>query len=96
MINILYVYGDILRYGGMEIHMMNYFRNIDRKKIHIDFVYTPMYNSVYIKGINNLYEKDCGACSGWVYTVNGQTTDCGASAYKLKDGDEIQWTYIIR
>lgn len=38
MINILYVYGDILRYGGMEIHMMNYFRNIDRKKIHIDFV----------------------------------------------------------
>ena len=71
-------------------------RELKSRKIHIDFVYTPMYNSVYIKGINNLYEKDCGAGSGWVYTVNGQTTDCGASAYKLKDGDEIQWTYIIR
>ncbi len=71
-------------------------RELKSRKIHIDFVYTPMYNSVYIKGINNLYEKDCGAGSGWVYTVNGQTTDCGASAYKLKDGDEIQWTYILR
>lgn len=38
MINVLFVYGDILRHGGMEIHMMNYFRNIDREKIHIDFL----------------------------------------------------------
>lgn len=38
MINVLFVYGDILRHGGMEIHMMNYFRNIDREKIHIDFM----------------------------------------------------------
>ena len=71
-------------------------RELKARKIHIDFVYTPMYNSVYIQGINNLYEKDCSAGSGWVYTVNGQSTNCGASAYKLKDGDEIQWTYIIR
>ena len=71
-------------------------RELKARKIHIDFVYTPMYNSVYIKGINNLYEKDCTAGSGWVYTVNGQSTNCGASAYKLKDGDKVQWTYIIR
>ncbi len=71
-------------------------RELKKRKIHIDFVYTPMYNSVYIKGIGNLYEKDCGAGSGWVYTVNGQSTDCGSSAYKLKDGDEIQWIYICR
>lgn len=37
MINVLYVYGDILRRGGMESHMMNYFRYINREKIHIDF-----------------------------------------------------------
>lgn len=71
-------------------------RELKARKIHVDFVYTPMYNSVYIQGINNLYEKDCSAGSGWVYTVNGQSTNCGSSAYKLKDGDEIQWTYIIR
>ena len=71
-------------------------RELKARKIHVDFVYTPMYNSVYIKGINNLYEKDCSAGSGWVYTVNGQSTNCGASAYKLKDGDKIQWTYLCR
>lgn len=37
MVNVLYVYGDILRRGGMENHMMNYFRYADREKVHIDF-----------------------------------------------------------
>ena len=37
-VNVLYVYGDILQYGGIESFMMNYFRYIDKTKIHIDFV----------------------------------------------------------
>lgn len=37
MVDILYVYGDILRRGGMESHMMNYFRYADKEKVHIDF-----------------------------------------------------------
>ena len=36
-INVLYVYGDKLRYGGIENCMMNYFRHIDSRVIHIDF-----------------------------------------------------------
>lgn len=36
-VNVLYVYGDILRHGGIENFMMNYFRNIDSNVIHIDF-----------------------------------------------------------
>lgn len=29
--------------------------------------FTAMYNSAYVQGINNLYEKDCGQWSGWMY-----------------------------
>lgn len=35
---LLYVYGDILRRGGMETHMMIFFRYADKEKVHIDFV----------------------------------------------------------
>lgn len=37
-VNVLYVFGDRLRRGGIENFMMNYFRYIDRNIIHIDFV----------------------------------------------------------
>lgn len=36
-VNVLYVYGDRLRHGGIENFMMNYFRHIDPEVIHIDF-----------------------------------------------------------
>ena len=37
LINVLYVFGDKLRHGGIENFMMNYFRHIDKNIIHIDF-----------------------------------------------------------
>lgn len=37
-IKILYIYGDTLRYGGIEMFMMNMFRNIDRQQVQIDFL----------------------------------------------------------
>lgn len=37
-IKVLYIYGDTLRYGGIEMFMMNMFRNIDRKQVQIDFL----------------------------------------------------------
>ena len=52
-----------------------------------------MYNSVYIKGIANLYEFDCGELSGWFYKVNGEKPNFGCSQYKLKDDDKVEWVY---
>ena len=61
--------------------------------IQIEYSWTPMYGSYYIEGINNLYEFDCGAESGWMDKVNGWFTNYGCSSYTLKDGDVIVWCY---
>lgn len=61
--------------------------------IQLEYSFTPLYNSYYIEGINNLYEFDCGEQSGWMYKVNGVFPDYGCSAYQLSDGDEIVFCY---
>ncbi|WP_051280777.1 DUF4430 domain-containing protein [Anaerovorax odorimutans] len=61
--------------------------------IHMEFVSTPIFNSNYIEGINNIYEFDCGELSGWMYKVNDWFPNYGCSNYILKDGDEIEWIY---
>lgn len=68
-------------------------REMKKNKIHLEFVNTPVYNSAYIEGINNLYEFDCGERSGWMYKVNGWFPNYGCSRYKLKNGDKIEWVY---
>lgn len=68
-------------------------KNSATKKIHMESSVTPLYNSVYIEGINNLYQFDCGSLSGWMYSVNGWYPDYGCSRYKLQDGDAIEWNY---
>lgn len=61
--------------------------------IHLEFKDTPGYNSSYIEGIGNLYELDCGALSGWMYSVNGWFPNYGSSRYQVQDGDVIEWHY---
>lgn len=68
-------------------------REMKKNKIHMEFVNTPMYNSGYIEGINNIYEFDCGELSGWRYKVNGWFPNYGSSRYKLKEGDKVEWVY---
>lgn len=68
-------------------------RTMKERGIHMEFVNTPMYNSAYIEGINNLYEFDCGADSGWTYRVNGWFPNYGCSRYILKAGDVVEWIY---
>ncbi len=60
-------------------------------KIH--FEYSGSADSIYIKGIDYLYEFDCGDLSGWEYSVNGKFPNVGCNAFKLKNGDEIRWLY---
>ena len=64
--------------------------------IQLEYAWTPMYNSYYIEGINNLYEFDCGNQSGWMYKVNGWFPNYGCSSYKLKAGDKIIWCYTCK
>ena len=64
-----------------------------QNKIHMEFENTPIYNSAYIEGINNLYEFDVGNLSGWMYKVNGWYPNYGCSRYALKDGDIVEWRY---
>ena len=63
------------------------------KKAKISLDYNSSGDTVYIRGINGLYEFDCGELSGWMYKVNGKTPNVGCSGYKLKNGDVIEWVY---
>lgn len=61
--------------------------------IHLEFSWTPIYNSAYIEGIYNLYEFDCGELSGWMYRVDGWYPNYGCSRYQLADGEVVEWRY---
>lgn len=59
----------------------------------IQFEYSGSGDSLYIEGIDYLYEFDCGDLSGWEYSVNGTFPNVGCNSQKLKDGDNIVWLY---
>lgn len=61
--------------------------------IQLEYVYTPGYDSEYIRGIHQLYEKDCGTQSGWMYSVNGVFPNYGCNKYTVKNGDKIMFRY---
>lgn len=63
--------------------------------IHMEYSWTPIYNSAYIEGIGNIYEFDCGELSGWMYKVNSWYPNYGCSRYVVKNGDVIQWNYTL-
>lgn len=66
-------------------------------KIHLEYqgANDNAYQSVYIEGINHLYEFSAGELSGWMYSVNGTFPKNGSSQYTLKDGDTIEWHYTV-
>lgn len=67
------------------------------EKIHMEYQGADknIYNSVYVQGINYLYEYDCGELSGWIFLVNGEQTDLSSGKFKLKDGDVVEWVYTL-
>lgn len=48
----------------------------------------------YIQAINGLGERDCGAGSGWTYSVNGVKPNKASTKYTVSDGDVIEWYYV--
>lgn len=61
--------------------------------IPLDASITPGYGSAYVRGIQNIYEFDCGSLSGWKYRVNGIVPNYGCSSYILQEGDNIQFYF---
>jgi hypothetical protein len=89
---IIYKTKKVVFYEGESVFDV-LLRETRDNKIHMEFVDTPIYNSNYIEGINNIYEFDCGELSGWMYKVNDWFPNYGCSRYQLKDGDKIEWVY---
>lgn len=48
---------------------------------------------IYVCGINNLDEKDCGKSSGWLYSVNDIFPGKSCGYYKLSNGDAVVFSY---
>ena len=68
-------------------------REMKREKIHLEYTGVPALKSVYVEGVNNLYEFDCGESSGWIYTVNGVSPGFSCSMYEIKPGDSVVFAY---
>ena len=49
----------------------------------------------YVEGIDNLYEFDHGAKSGWVYFVNGKMMDRSSGQSIVSKNDKISWYYTL-
>ena len=79
-------------YGGESV--FDVLKRVGKENnIHLEFSWTPIYNSAYIEGIHNLYEFDCGELSGWMYRVDGWYPNYGCSRYQLADGEVVEWRY---
>jgi hypothetical protein len=63
------------------------------KEYKIQLEYNESPNSIYVEGINYIYEFSCGDLSGWMYAVNGEFAQVGCESYIVHDGDRIQWLY---
>lgn len=61
--------------------------------IQIEYTYTPGFNTYYVEGIHQIYEKDCGAMSGWMFSLNGTFPEVGASSVSVSPGDRIVFAY---
>jgi hypothetical protein len=84
--------GDTVFYGGESV--FNLLRRVTKQNsIHFEYQYTPAYNTVYIEGIGNIYEFDCGDLSGWLYRVNGEFYSKSCSEYVLSPGDKVEILY---
>lgn len=62
----------------------------------LDVDATGSRDSIYVKGIKDLYEKDITSTSGWKYRVNGAFPNRSAGAYTVKPGDKIEWVYVLK
>lgn len=91
-------YGVILAPAAFEIEKgesaLELLKRITRKN-KIQMEYQGSKGFAYVEGIDNLYEFDHGAESGWMYKVNGEFPGKGAGSYTVQPGDAIEWLYTL-
>ncbi len=68
-------------------------RVCENSGVQFEYSYSAGFGTYYIEGINQIYEKDCGSKSGWLYKVNGVFPSEGSSSYKVKAGDVIEFVF---
>ena len=61
--------------------------------IPVSYTGSRLFANIYVQSIASYAERDYGATSGWMYSVNGETPQIGASAYVLSEGDAVIWYY---
>lgn len=61
--------------------------------IQLEYNDNNSFGSQYIRGIHQIYEKDCGTQSGWMYSVNNAFPNYGINNYIVKNGDQIKILY---
>jgi hypothetical protein len=83
----------VLREGDTAFDMLERAVRANRIQMEYQGGNLNVYNSVYVQGINYLYEFSCGPLSGWMYLVNGVFPNYGSSKYTLCDGDTVEWVY---
>ncbi|UQZ34997.1 hypothetical protein C2I18_16585 [Paenibacillus sp. PK3_47] len=91
-------HGTILAAAAYELEegdtVLELLKRITRKN-KIQMEYKGAKSFAYVEGIDNLYEFDRGAESGWMYSVNGEFPGKGAGTYTLNPGDTIEWLYTL-
>ncbi|WP_438498177.1 DUF4430 domain-containing protein [Paenibacillus sp. IHBB 3054] len=91
-------YGVILAPAAFDIEKgesaLELLKRITRKN-KIQMEYQGSKGFAYVEGIDNLYEFDHGAESGWMYKVNGEFPGKGAGSYTVQPGDAIEWLYTL-
>ncbi|MDD4422550.1 MAG: DUF4430 domain-containing protein, partial [Eubacteriales bacterium] len=81
----------VLREGDTVFDILE--RTVKHNRIQMEYDGGDNAALVYIEGINNIYQYDFGALSGWLYKVNGVFSGDSCSEYVLSNGDYIEWVY---
>lgn len=83
----------VLREGDTVFDILD--RAVRHNKIQMEYKGADEtgYGSVYVEGINHIYELSCGQGSGWSFFVNGDIPQYGCSQLELEDGDIVEWKY---
>ena len=89
---VLFAAREVEFYAGENVFQVLR-RELKQAKMHMEFVRTPLHDSVYIEGIHNIYEFDCGELSGWMYKVNEEFPSYSSGQYLLADGDVVEWMF---
>jgi hypothetical protein len=66
-----------------------------QRGVHMEYTGSAAAKTVYVEGIGNIYQFDCGSLSGWLYSVNGSYQGVGMSTNSLSNGDAVEVRYTL-